>query len=367
MKADACWEVIPVWITAAKPRELARTRFSDALGDEWRTRFEYPCLSSQSVFGREPARHKFQQYYGILLSHSIYGHQGRPSDVDAVAHAPQAIRRAVRDGTGLRPAWVSARVSRTRVVHDHASAPADLEHGEVLLNLTPCLLRFVGILLSWTEDIALSSLVQSRPFEVFWIAKVAKVNRTGEGNGPQVFWGEISPCDHTVQIYEEDGALLDALEGFIGGGLKAGDGTVVIATPVHLAGLESRLRTRGVDLDSVRASNQYVSLEAEQTLFQFIRDGWPDEQLFGACIRRILDRAKAHERRVRAFGEMVALLWAQGHSDATIRLEHLWHTVCRTNAFSLLCAYPRSGFTQDASDSFREICAAHDKVVDRFN
>ena len=28
----------------------------------------------------------------------------------------------------------------------------------------------------------------------------------------EVFWGEISPCDHLVQIYDEDAALLDALD-----------------------------------------------------------------------------------------------------------------------------------------------------------
>jgi hypothetical protein len=29
--------------------------------------------------------------------------------------------------------------------------------------------------------------------------------------GARIFWGEIAPCDHLVQIYEEEGAFLDAL------------------------------------------------------------------------------------------------------------------------------------------------------------
>jgi hypothetical protein len=60
---------------------------------------------------------------------------------------------------------------------------------------------------------------------------------------------------------------------------------------------------------------------------------------------------------------MVALLWAQGQSGATVRLEHLWHEFCQSKAFSLFCAYPRSGFTKNADDSIREICAAHSKVI----
>jgi len=40
----------------------------------------------------------------------------------------------------------------------------------------------------------------------------------------EVFWGEIAPCEHLVQIYDNDGAFLDSLEGFVAGGLRAGDG-----------------------------------------------------------------------------------------------------------------------------------------------
>jgi hypothetical protein len=74
-------------------------------------------------------------------------------------------------------------------------------------------------------------------------------------------------------------------------------------------------------------------------------------------------RARQNEGRVRAFGEMVAVLWANGHNGATVRLEHLWHAFCQSEAFSLFCAYPKSGFTQDASTSIKEICATHSKVI----
>jgi hypothetical protein len=181
----------------------------------------------------------------------------------------------------------------------------------------------------------------------------------------EVFWGEISPCDHLVQIYDEDAALLDALGGFIGGGLQKGDSAVVIATPTHLESLGRRLRSQGIDVDAARSRDQYMALDAEHTLSQFMRNGWPDDRLFNACVRGILHRARARERPVRAFGEMVALLWAQGHSGATVRLEYLWNTLCHTEAFTLLCAYPGTGFTQDASDSLRDICAAHSKIVGR--
>ena len=179
--------------------------------------------------------------------------------------------------------------------------------------------------------------------------------------GIDIFWGEISPCEHMVQIYEEDDVFLDSVEGFVAGGLRAGDGVVVIATDAHLAPLEERLTAAGFDLDSARAVDQYIALNAEKVLGRFMVSGWPDEELFEATITELLTRAGGDGRRVRAFGEMVAVLWSRGHNSATLRLEHLWHKLCRSKAFSLFCAYPKCGFTKDADESIREICAAHSR------
>lgn len=62
----------------------------------------------------------------------------------------------------------------------------------------------------------------------------------------EVFWGEMSPCDHSIQIYEGD-SFLDALEGFVGGGLQQGESTIVIATLDHRESLQRRLEARGLD------------------------------------------------------------------------------------------------------------------------
>ena len=48
------------------------------------------------------------------------------------------------------------------------------------------------------------------------------------------FWGELAPNDHSVQIYRDDLAFMDALEGYVGSGLRANDSVIVIATAAHL-------------------------------------------------------------------------------------------------------------------------------------
>lgn len=178
----------------------------------------------------------------------------------------------------------------------------------------------------------------------------------------EVFWGEIAPCEHLVQIYADDQVYLDALEGFIAGGLRAGDGVIVIATQAHRDALDQRLLERDIDLVSARESDQYIALDAKETLAKFMVNGWPDDIAFEKVVSELLDRARKHGR-VRAFGEMVALMWEQGFHGAVVRLEHLWHRLCKKDGFSLFCAYPKSGFTDDARISVKAICDAHSRVI----
>ncbi|HYG49780.1 MAG TPA: MEDS domain-containing protein [Flavobacteriales bacterium] len=180
----------------------------------------------------------------------------------------------------------------------------------------------------------------------------------------QVFWGEIAPCDHVVQIYENDNFFLNTLEGFAGCGLLSGDSVVIIATQNHLDSLNQRLRSQNLDLDTLIKTERYFPLEATETLSKFMVNNWPDEKLFENYVSAIITRATKGNRKVRAFGEMVAVLWAQGLNGATLRLEHMWHNLYNKKKFSLYCAYPRNGFTQGAHDSMDAICKAHTKIID---
>jgi hypothetical protein len=178
-----------------------------------------------------------------------------------------------------------------------------------------------------------------------------------------VFWGEIAPCEHVVQIYENDESFLDLLSGFVTDGVNAGECAVVIATAAHLEALEERLAASGYSVRSLMSQNQYVPLDAEKTLSKFMINDWPDEHLFNKVINEVIVNAKGDGHKVRAFGEMVAILWAKGQVGATVRLEHLWNKFCENEAFSLFCAYPQSGFTQDAAESVLHICSAHTKMI----
>ena len=87
----------------------------------------------------------------------------------------------------------------------------------------------------------------------------------------KVFWAEIPPSEHLVQIYEEDSVVLDALE--------------------------ERLTAQGVDVGAARAREQYLPLDAEETLAQFMVSGWPDDDLFEHLVTNLLVRAHRNGQR----------------------------------------------------------------------
>lgn len=190
------------------------------------------------------------------------------------------------------------------------------------------------------------------------------MHRDDEPRPAEVFWGEMSACEHFLQVYEDEDVFLARLEDYVADGVHAGDATIVIATAAHLCALEERFRGRGIDLVAARWRNLYIPLDAEQMLGRFMVNGWPDADRFREAVTSVLMLGKQRGRRVRAFGEMVALLWAQGHHGATVCLEHLWQDLCRSESLSLFCAYPKAGFTKDCADSLAEICALHSRVID---
>ena len=169
---------------------------------------------------------------------------------------------------------------------------------------------------------------------------------------------------HLVQYYEKEGFLYDRVTDFMSDGLRGSDAAVLISTRAHREGVEARLRRKGVDLSHLTAGGRYHALDAQETLSRFMVDGTPDPQRFADTIGPVLKTARAGDRRVLAFGEMVALLWAEGNRDAAIRLEELWNDLAQRETFALLCAYPMSHFDDAAyATPFADINAAHTWVT----
>ncbi|MDQ1611955.1 MAG: hypothetical protein QOG00_1886 [Pyrinomonadaceae bacterium] len=177
-------------------------------------------------------------------------------------------------------------------------------------------------------------------------------------------WSGTGEPEHFVQFYEADAFLLNSLGGFVGAGLREGDACIVVATRAHRDALDEHLRADGLDVDAARARGQYVSADASEMLSQFMVGGRPDAGRFAESVGAVVAHAAAGHGRVRIFGEMVALLWAEENYDAAIRLEELWNELHRTRPFTLFCAYPMQGFGGEG-DARRlgDVCTTHARVI----
>ena len=161
---------------------------------------------------------------------------------------------------------------------------------------------------------------------------------------------------HTVRFYDDDIALQDEVGGFVDAALASGGAAVVIATAEHCAGIRRR----------VTAPERVVFLDAEETLARLLVEGWPDETRFRAVIEPVLAAAARSGGPVHAFGEMVALLCAEGRYQAAVRLEQLWNLVAADYRFALFCAYPWRLFPDPAqAEAFEQVCAEHGRACTR--
>jgi hypothetical protein len=170
---------------------------------------------------------------------------------------------------------------------------------------------------------------------------------------------------HGVQLYEHDDFLVSAVAYYLRKGLESGCAGLAITTQPHRDAIEKAFQSRDVDIAAAKASGQYIALDAEETLHQIMVNGWPDGQRFNRVIGAALwTLAKRNYLCFRAFGEMVAILWADGRHEAALHLEKLWNHLSARHAFSLLCAYPLHCFSGEGQARYvLEMCSSHSHVI----
>ncbi|QRN98379.1 MEDS domain-containing protein [Archangium violaceum] len=172
--------------------------------------------------------------------------------------------------------------------------------------------------------------------------------------------------NHTVQFYEDPTFLFDVVVRFVDAGFQAGEPAVIIATEAHRAGLVQRLKAKGFDVERAREDGRLVLLDARDTLARFMVGGLPDWSRFRGVIGGVLDRShrNAGGAGVRAYGEMVDLLWKERNPQAALLLEEQWNELGKEHPFSLLCGYEMGNFrTKDDAQAFHEVCSAHSHVI----
>ena len=125
----------------------------------------------------------------------------------------------------------------------------------------------------------------------------------------------------------------------------------MIASPEHSGSVARALRQERAYSKAV-LEGSLVFLDAQATLDRLLLNGQPDRELFNTVIGEALTgvQARAGHTGIRAYGEMVGLLWKAGQREAAVRLEALWNGLLRSSSISLL---PPCNTSRMRSDSWR--------------
>ena len=181
---------------------------------------------------------------------------------------------------------------------------------------------------------------------------------------PQALPDSGLPHHHAVKFYGTDDSLFTTVAGFLAEGLIARQPAIIIATTSRREAIVEHLCGRLIDCAAAIRRGDLLMLDAEDTLGLFMVDGMPDRELFEQSVGKIVQQTLTGRPGVmRAYGEMVDVLWKQGQTDAAIALEILWNRLAHKHDFALLCGYAMGSFYKQ-SKQLDAVCSQHSHVID---
>lgn len=172
-----------------------------------------------------------------------------------------------------------------------------------------------------------------------------------------------SPPRHAATFYDSEESLVSTVTTFLNDGLIAGEPALVIATAEHRAAIEARLQAGHVEVVTAKRTGDLVMLDAEDMVGTFMVNGSPDPNAFGRTFGSIMRQVQRGRARtpIRAYGEIVNVLWQQRATGAAIQVEMLWNKLATSLEFSLLCSYAMGNFFKQAEE-LQDVCRLHTRV-----
>ncbi len=175
------------------------------------------------------------------------------------------------------------------------------------------------------------------------------------------------PNGHMVQLYRDDDDLLAAsVANYLAQGLALGEGILVVASEEHETRFLATLDGMGVTTGKAIQAGRMIFLNAEQLLEGIMNGEEPSWEAFERLVKDPAQEVLARSGQVglRAYGEMVGLLWRKSRFAAAIRLEEFWNTLLESMRFSLFCAYPIDLFDKTLDiDALEPILCSHTHVL----
>jgi hypothetical protein len=157
---------------------------------------------------------------------------------------------------------------------------------------------------------------------------------------------DAAPCDHVVQLYQDEDFLSRAVCRFAGGALANGEGIILVPTLTHWNAIRPRLEAEGVDVKAARERGQLTVVDADECLPRFMRNSMPDSSIFLGLAADVIGQARAGVRyeKVRWWGEMVNVLWERGNAAASMNLEDQFDQLAKKHDIAIFCSFLMDNF-----------------------
>jgi len=176
-----------------------------------------------------------------------------------------------------------------------------------------------------------------------------------DGQGDTVSKGETwdrmladaTPCDHIVQLYQDQNFLNRAVCRFAGAALANGEGIILVPTLTHWNAIRPRLEAEGVNVQAARERGQLTVVDADGLLPRFMRDAMPDSSVFLGLAGDVIGQTRGRYQKVRWWGEMVNVLWERGDVAASMNLEDLFDQLAKKHDIAIFCSFLMDNFNGD--------------------
>lgn len=187
---------------------------------------------------------------------------------------------------------------------------------------------------------------------------------------PATSWRELlaEPGDdgHIVQLYQDDVFYGEAISHFAAEGIVRGESIILVATKPHWENISRRLKGKGLDTDELIRRGQLTMLDADDTLPKFMVGNDPDGPTFKTLARQTIAKARAGGTypRVRWWGEMVNVLYVNGNSRGSNRLEELFDELAQEESIAIFCSFLMDKFDPRIyEEAFGNVCRTHRQVI----
>lgn len=178
---------------------------------------------------------------------------------------------------------------------------------------------------------------------------------------------DTAPEQHLVQLYaDDDSALLANVARYVAEGLKRNNGVLLLMPLERWERLRPILDTAGASHERALEEGRLRVLDARAVSAEVIVDGEASRLRFLESVGVAASSLLVHRglSGLRAYGELVGLLWSEGRTEAAARIEKYWNELLRADGFSLYCAYPVDVFGKDfAGSGMNEVLCAHTHLI----